>query len=244
MSFNRKRPLQEVDKFDSIHQPILNATIHAAVTSLSPVKKSVYFDGILTDGTSHLCMVGFSPDQQRQLTNYFDNKQSTQLINCEIKLAREGDMMEVMLKKFTEITRSSKSIKIPEQVPDIPNVIELNELPKIFDFQRVSVYIKVISITKPLTVTGGKTKQDIIISDATATSRLTLWEEQVNTLNENNSYYLSNMVVRQYKSQKYLSMAKIGSNLPVTLVQLQNPVTVKTTNNMNLQMQLSLVSYN
>ena len=73
--------------------------------------------------------------------------------------------------------------------------------------------MKVIAINEPLNVSGGKTKQDITVADSTSTSRLTLWQENVDTLTQNQSYHLSNMVVREYQNQKYLSMARIGTTI-------------------------------
>ena len=216
LSYKRKRPLYEVDKYDAIKEPHTNVTLDGAITTLSPVKKgkrSSYFDGAMTDGTSHLRIVGFNSDQQRKLTMYFEKKEPTRLINCEVKPAREGDKLEIMLKKFTEITSSPKKISIPEEVPDTPSVIQLTDLPRITNFQRVSTNVKVIAINEPLNVSGGKTKQDITVADSTSTSRLTLWQENVDTLTQNQSYHLSNMVVREYQNQKYLSMARIGTTI-------------------------------
>ena len=64
-----------------------------------------------------------------------------------------------------------------------------------------------------MNVAGGKTKQDITIADDTSTARLTLWQENVDTLTINGSYHLSRMVVRTFQTQKYLSMAHIGTEI-------------------------------
>ena len=76
--------------------------------------------------------------------------------------------------------------------------------------------IKVALANDPLRVTGGKTKQDIVISDDTSTARLTLWEDRVNTMFDGDSYALRNVVVRQFRGTKYLSMAKSGSTITGT----------------------------
>ena len=73
--------------------------------------------------------------------------------------------------------------------------------------------MKVIAINEPLNVSGGKTKQDITVADSTSMSRLTLWQENVDTLTQNQSYHISNMVVREHQNQKYLSMACIGTTI-------------------------------
>ena len=83
--------------------------------------------------------------------------------------------MEVMLKKFTNISKSPKKINIPDDDDVGTNLIQLQDLPNIQDFQKVTVDIKVVNITEPLTVTGGKVKQDVTVSDSTTTACLTLW---------------------------------------------------------------------
>ena len=49
-------------------------------------------------------------------------------------------------------------------------------------------------------------KQDVVVADESATSRFTLWEEQVGALEQGRSYMLKNFVVRVYQSTKYLAM--------------------------------------
>ena len=47
--------------------------------------------------------------------------------------------------------------------------------------------MKVIAINEPLNVSGGETKQDVTVADSTSTSRLTLWQENVDTLTQSQS---------------------------------------------------------
>lgn len=214
----RKRLFEEVEKFDLLDRPLSNASLHAAITSLSPVKKgknSVYFDGIMSDGSSYIRVVGFSADQQKKLASLLELKEPTHLTNCEIKRSCQGDKMEIMLKKFTDIAKSPKKITAPEEYVsiDTPMLISLDQLPDIQDFQRVSIDIKVAYLYEPLRVTGGKRKQDIVIADSSTTARLTLWEERINSMDEEESYALQNVVVRQFRDRKYLSMAKNGSTI-------------------------------
>jgi len=81
----------------------------------------------MTDGTSNMRIVGFSPDQQKKLASFLELKQPTHLINCEVKPSRQGDKLEIMLKKFTEIAKSPKKIEVPDQLlePDTPTLFLL-----------------------------------------------------------------------------------------------------------------------
>jgi len=62
-------------------------------------------------------------------------------------------------------------------------------------------------------VATGKRKQDIIVCDSSGTVRVTLWEENIDILEEQASYGLQNFVVREFGSSKYLGMAMQGSQV-------------------------------
>jgi hypothetical protein len=55
-------------------------------------------------------------------------------------------------------------------------------------------------------------KQDIVVADATATARLTVWEE-VGSLEEMQSYKLSGIMVREYSGKNFLSTSKENSTI-------------------------------
>jgi len=110
-----KRPAPpELHNFNDVSQPYSNANLHAVIKSLSPVKKgrhSIYFDGVLTDGSSTLRTVGFHSEQQKQLSAFSRDKTPISLQNCEIKQSRQGHQMEVMQKidSDCEISESNRS---------------------------------------------------------------------------------------------------------------------------------------
>ena len=212
----RKRLYEDIDDFD---ESVPNASIHAAVMSLSPYKKgknASYFDGTLTDGTRKIRMIGFSSDQQKKLSSYQESQHPIILNNCEIKQSRQGDQYEILLKKFTNnITESPKKIEIPQNVPeDSSTSISVTELSQMQQFQKVNLEIRVIKVYPPVTLVGGKQKQEVVIADSTGTSKLTLWEDDVDSLKENLCYALQQVIVRQFKdSPKYLSKTKSGSSI-------------------------------
>ena len=216
MSSTRKRQLEELEHLDAAQQPIANASLHAAVTSLSPLKKgrnSNYFEGTVADQSTKLRLVGFSSDQQRKLSTFFKNRTTINLKNCQIKESREGNKMEVMLKSNTQILQSDKIIdhsSIDSDDVNTPAFITLSELPTTQNFQRVSVTVKVIDCKSPCYVAGEKLKQDITIADETANAKLTVWEDYVEKLELSKSYSLRSFTVREYASNKYLSMPKEG----------------------------------
>ena len=53
-----------------------------------------------------------------------------------------------------------------------------------------------------------KVKREASIADHTAATRVVLWEEHVNALEEGKSYHLKNFHIKEFQSRKHLSMPK------------------------------------
>lgn len=60
-------------------------------------------------------------------------------------------------------------------------------------------------------MSGGKRKQDTTIADATASTRLTLWESDIGLLEQDESYQLTKVMVRTFQGQPYLSYPFSGA---------------------------------
>ena len=75
--------------------------------------------------------------------------------------------------------------------------------------------MKVLSKMETMFVSGGKRKRDVVVGDSTGTSKVTLWEEHVDAMDVETRYRLEKFVVREYASQKYLSMSRSGSVIVV-----------------------------
>ena len=71
-----------------------------------------YFDGIVSDSTSKLCMVGFNVKQQMAMNDFLERKEAVELKDCQIQQARRGHSMEVLLKNTTEIIGLPKKISV------------------------------------------------------------------------------------------------------------------------------------
>ena len=204
---SRKRHIEEVDRLDLLTKPLPNANLHGAVTSLSAVKKgrnSNYFDGTLCDGHCQVRLVGFLPAQQKKLNRFWVNKKAVVFSNCEVKQSRQGgDQMDVILKSSTEIGESPRSFDTTVFTTSEPeaSVITLNQIGSLDNYRKVVADVKVLSMMEPINVSGGKKKQDVTISDESGTTKLTLWEEHVDSLVADSSYRLKNFLVREYASE-------------------------------------------
>ena len=75
----------------------------------------------------------------------------------------------------------------------------LSEVPLRKPYEQVSVMAKDLKVKQPVHVSGGLTKQDIIIADETGRAILTLWESDVETVTASLLYHFNNIIVREYQ---------------------------------------------
>ena len=86
------------------------------------------------------------------------------------------------------------------------------EMSSLNNYQKVIANVKVLTTMESINMSGGeKTKQDVMVGDQTGTMKVTLWEEHVDSLLAECSNQLKNFIVREYASQKYLSMPRVGA---------------------------------
>ena len=212
LSFETGSQFDEYESVSDISSPTKFAKVHGVLTSMSPMRKSSsgchYFDGSLTDGTKSLRVVGFDTKVQQRLMDFHSRKEPVALVNCEVKQGKYSSNMELHMRKTTDVLKSPVKVDITSNLP--PDLITLDELPALDNFQTVSVSIKVLTVTEEEEVKKGLVKQDCYIADATGTAKLTLWENNVDILVEDQCYTLSGIKVRSFKGEKYLSIPKDG----------------------------------
>ena len=93
----KKRTYSEISTLEDIKSPMSNTTIHGAITAISPVKKgrkSIFFEGTLTDSTAAIRLVGFNIIQQKKFLDFRKRKIPAQLVNCELKSSRYSQGIE------------------------------------------------------------------------------------------------------------------------------------------------------
>lgn len=60
--------------YHNIEQPMFSINLHGIVTHISQIKQghfAIYFDGNITDGNNELRFVGFKPEHNKMLTEYY-----------------------------------------------------------------------------------------------------------------------------------------------------------------------------
>ena len=74
-----------------------------------------------------------------------------------------------------------------------------------------------------------RVKRDALIADHTGYTKVVLWEHNINSLTEGKSYNLKNIYVREYQSNKHLSMPKSGFEICL-IHDLPNTITPSSNN--------------
>ena len=80
-------------------------------------------------------------------------------------------------------------------------------------YEKVTVEVKVLQVLQTTTLPSAKNIQEVIVADNTASCKCTLWENAIGSLEEGKSYQLSNFNVQEYNSKKFISTARVGSNI-------------------------------
>ena len=214
----RKLTDLEAGEFDDVSsaRPSPNASLHGMLANLSPMKKGKqvpFFEGKLTDGTKHIRIVGFQPDHQKRLASFYEKGDSVALRNCELKPGRQSDELEIIMKTHSHVEVSPKKFCIKDLSAIGSNNIMLDSLEDKCNFDKVTFSAKAIRVDDPIHIAAGKTKQDVIVADASSTARVTLWESDIGKLTQDESYKFTNLVVRTYNREKYLSLPREGASI-------------------------------
>ena len=84
-----------------------------------------------------------------------------------------------MVSNSTVVLSSPKKLEHLLPTSSTTDSITLGQLPSLQNYQKVSVKVKVLEVQDKLEVKPDLCKQDVIISDATNTARLTLWQADI-----------------------------------------------------------------
>ena len=190
-----------------------SVTVHGVVTSLSPVKESKtkvkYFRGTIADQSKKVPVVSFEPKLWKRLNQSHENCSTVALVNCNIQEARNrssGDY-EIVASSRTEVTESERQFEIASEEDEQTTMDELCQLAP---NSITSIVAKVKTVEAPVRIQCKSkaqqlAKQDCFIGDETGMCRLVLWEENIGTVVEGQTYKFKKMLVRQFSGINYLS---------------------------------------
>ena len=121
-------------------------------------------------------------------------------------------VIQVIMRKVAKSPRKFNVKEFSAEEKATPSIL-LKDLQDQPAYSEVSVKAKVMNVDRAMKVSGGLTKQDVTIADSTAPARLTLWESDIDSLEEFDSYSFESLTVRVFKGQKYLTTQKEGSTI-------------------------------
>ena len=135
--------------------------IHGVMTSLSPMKPSAsgmskYFHGQLTDGKNKVRFVGFDAKVHEKLSDFHLIKEGIALSNCEVKEGKYSAELEVVVRRSTELHKSPKKFDVAASMFVVNNnLVMLEEIPRLSNYRRVSVRVKVMAEEEAIEVKKG-----------------------------------------------------------------------------------------
>ena len=189
-----------------------HATVSGVLASLSPIKlPSRYFDGELTDSNAVMRIVGFDKAKQQQLQSFSDYSTPVTLRNCLIQQSKYSNVLEIVLKAYTQIEPSATQFEIPDLKTAGSTVVSVKDLNTIPENERVTMKVTVIKVNDPQTLHGGKTKQDVIVADGTGKATIILWGSNIGLLQQHESYQLNRLQIRFYQNKPQLSFPSTPS---------------------------------
>ena len=116
-----------------------------------------------------------------------------------MKEGKYSSKLEVVVRKSTELHSSPKKFNVePSMFNKLDDLVTVEELPKLSNYQRVSVRVKVLVQEEEK---KGLLKQEYIIADATGSCKIVAWNANTGVMQSGNSYMLSGLMVRVYKGK-------------------------------------------
>ena len=118
--------------------------------------------------------------------------------------------MEIMLKGTTQIKVSPWTFVVSkiDLDDDTPSEVELANVHSLKVYERMTVNVKVVKCSDEINIANDKKKT--INHYWRYVCVVTLWEENMVKLEFGKSYKLENFMVREYASNKFLSMGREG----------------------------------
>jgi hypothetical protein len=130
-----------------------------------------------------------------------------------VKQARNSKDLEIFVSNSTKIEKSKKAFTIPCDTSQ-DAIVPIDKLSETSSSKHITIEVKVVSIDEPSIIpTNGKRIQELTVADATAQVRLTIWEQEIGTMQLNQSYHLKNVTVREFRDKKFLSTSKYGTTI-------------------------------
>ena len=181
----------------------------------SPSKKK-YFNCTLQAKDDPVKAVCYSPDKHSELKTVAKTKSPIKLQNFK----KTDSSRDIVITKFTKITPLNKAdvdFNFEENmtVESADTVVNISSIAKLAPEQLISVKGQVVSVSavKKISLPQSNditklSKQEVVIRDTTASIRVVLWGDYVNTIIPQVTYLFKHLRVKGTKFEKYLNTPK------------------------------------
>ena len=201
-----------------------------------------YFNAELVDcdeGALPARIVVFDPAQHQQFVSHATVKTPVTIEHCAVKRSWDGSRWELTASRNGRKSVLTRSLAKPcqprsrSQNQDNPSSAWTSSLSVISEqgaFEekdRVNVTARVVAVKDPVTVmstTQGRprpfVKQDITLADGTGSINLVLWKDMVGQLTFDQVYAFTNLEIKQYRGEIYLtsSAARVNTRYRLRLM--------------------------
>ena len=170
--------------------------------NVSPIRIKCFVRELVDEKTA-IPIVGFDHSKQQQpLSISKSPTKKVKLTNCDLQLNK--------FSKKNAFGGSSRDFDVKDTATVGTITISMSQLPSMEDGDIVNVRVKVKDKKK----TGKNlTKQEVTVADSTDNTTLTLWENDIDSLQLAESYYLTKLNVRIYYGDYSLSLPKFGATV-------------------------------
>ena len=202
------KEFEGINKIDKVSN---NVQVCGIIQSLSPLKKSRsnvnYFEGELADNSGKIRLFGFDAPLHEQLQSFQDSKQPVAVNGCNVTQNKKNSSFELKLPKNTKLAQAKCNIDVAGDTNTKETIADIGSKP---EFEKIIIDAKVLVTLDPVKVLPTHTKQDVIVADPTGGIKLTLWNNDINTLEDEVSYNLQNIQIRTFNNKQYLSSTRDG----------------------------------
>ena len=157
------------------------------------------------------------------LKSHHSSEDSVILTKCNLAKAKsdaEGPPVVYINKGKTTIDKSPKKFQTPSPSLLANKRILLEQLALLRLHDRVDVpAATVLKVHQPITVGyDNKIMQKVLIADNTGNTTIQLWGDQINSFDTNKTYEFTNLVVKEFSKEKYLSFSPLSTAKEVSAI--------------------------
>ena len=210
-SIGSKRP-REWDVSERLERCVCTEFPPVSPKESGRTKGVYYFEAQLSDGKRSTRVVSFDTAHLVAMKKAADEKTVVAVENCIVKPSTVTWELEVQLHSRSKVISSPRQLSLGEQDAEagVSKDVKVMDIARLSLGQAISMKCKVMKVGELSSMNKRDSerqlkKQNVKVADGSGQCRLVLWEEGIDVLEEGRTCLLSDVVVREYNFEKYLS---------------------------------------